>query len=96
MSGTERRIQQAREEREYRFSETRHLMKFGVHPERIADGFGITTASLHRQAERWGADDIATYIGRPHRPTAWGECDCGNRKARKARQCIDCRLGVSA
>lgn len=55
----------AREERETRFEDARDLMTWGTHPAVIAERVGApSVAALIKQAERWDALDVATYLRR--------------------------------
>lgn len=74
-------------ERDYRFDEVRHLMRFGTSPEEIARQVGATRAAISRQAERYDARDIAAYM----RPTRHGTCkECGSMCGWSRQRCWDC------
>lgn len=61
---TERRMEAARRRREERFEDARDMISWRVHPEEIARRLGVTVEGLERQAQRWGAHDIAVYMQR--------------------------------
>lgn len=101
LAEVERRAAKAREEREYRFAEARHLMSFGVSPDLICHQLGISRGALEIQSRRHDADDIHRYIGWHTNTEKAGACiDCGDRIWRRATRCRPCykraRVGVAS
>lgn len=90
---TPAQIQRARasEERAHRFSEARHLMAFGIHPDDLCDRLGVTRQAFEIQARRWGARDIYEYVRQPREARYSGTCvDCDETIAPRAKRCRPC------
>ena len=61
-AGSRAQAAKAAEDRAYKFTEARHLMRFGVHPETLARQLDTSVSALERLAERWHEDKIAAYM----------------------------------
>lgn len=93
--------ERAREERQYKFSEARHLLAQGVAPERIAEQLGTTCSALERLGRNWDAPDIVDAFRVPKSRTRPDRrcIECGARRGGKnhGQRCWDCYVaGVRA